>query len=122
MTPQPARPVSNLPVDFWVQIFVGFFAWTVSASVWVFRPQEASARYLLLTGLSSREAMEAVRAAGGEVVAEAALVDRSAGSVDLGVPFFPLVAINFPTYAPNELPPELAGTQAVKPGSRSAAA
>lgn len=77
---------------------------------------------VVTTGLSSREAMEAVRAAGGEVVAEAALVDRSAGSVDLGVPFFPLVAINFPTYAPNELPPELAGTQAVKPGSRSAAA
>ena len=77
---------------------------------------------VVTTGLSSREAMEAVRAAGGEVVAEAALVDRSAGSVDLGVPFFPLVAINFPTYAPGELPPELAGTQAVKPGSRSAAA
>ena len=77
---------------------------------------------VVTTGLSSREAMEAVRAAGGEVVAEAALVDRSAGSVDLGVPFFPLVAINFPTYAPDELPPELAGTQAVKPGSRSAAA
>ena len=77
---------------------------------------------VVTTGLSSREAMEAVRAAGGEVVAEAALVDRSAGSVDLGVPFFPLVAINFPTYDPNELPPELAGTQAVKPGSRSAAA
>ena len=66
--------------------------------------------------------MEAVRAAGGEVVAEAALVDRSAGSVDLGVPFYPLVAINFPTYAPDELPAELASTQATKPGSRSAAA
>ena len=77
---------------------------------------------VVTTGLSSREAMEAVRAAGGEVVAEAALVDRSAGSVDLDVPFYPLVAINFPTYAPDELPPELAGTQAVKPGSRSAAA
>jgi len=72
------------------------------------------------TGLSSREAMDAVRAAGGEVVAEAALVDRSAGSnIDLGVPFYPLVAINFPTYAENELPPELAGTEAVKPGSRA---
>ncbi|MBN8844167.1 MAG: orotate phosphoribosyltransferase [Sphingomonadales bacterium] len=78
---------------------------------------------VVTTGLSSREAMDAVRAAGGEVVAEAALVDRSAGSnIDLGVPFYPLVAINFPTYAPDELPPELAGTQAIKPGSRSVAA
>ena len=72
------------------------------------------------TGLSSREAMDAVRAAGGDVVAEAALVDRSAGSnIDLGVPFYPLVAINFPTYAEHELPPELAGTPAIKPGSRA---
>jgi len=78
---------------------------------------------VVTTGLSSREAMEAVRAAGGEVVAEAALVDRSAGSnIDLGVPFYPLVAINFPTYAADDLPPELAGTEAVKPGSRSVAA
>ena len=77
---------------------------------------------VVTTGLSSREAMEAVRAAGGDVIAEAALVDRSAGSVDLGVPFYPLVAINFPTYAADELPPELAGTEAIKPGSRSKAA
>ena len=74
---------------------------------------------VVTTGLSSREAMEAVRAAGGDVIAEAALVDRSAGSVDLGVPFYPLVAINFPTYAEDELPPELAKTKAVKPGSRA---
>ena len=55
---------------------------------------------------------------GGKVVAAAALVDRSAGAVDLGVPFYPLIAINFPTYAPDEVPPELAATPAVKPGSR----
>lgn len=77
---------------------------------------------VVTTGLSSREAMEAVRAAGGDVVAEAALVDRSGGNVDLGVPFYPLVAINFPTYAPDELPEHLSATQAIKPGSRSEAA
>jgi orotate phosphoribosyltransferase len=77
---------------------------------------------VVTTGLSSREAMACVAAAGGEVIAEAALVDRSAGSVDLGVPFYPLVAINFPTYAENELPEDLAATPAIKPGSRSAAA
>jgi orotate phosphoribosyltransferase len=73
---------------------------------------------VVTTGLSSREAIKAIEEAGGEVVAAAALVDRTAGSVDLGVPFFPLIAINFPTYAPDELPPELAATEAVKPGSR----
>ena len=75
---------------------------------------------VVTTGLSSREAIKAIEAAGGVVIAAASLVDRSAGSVDLGVPFFPLVAINFPTYAPDELPPELAATEAVKPGSRAA--
>ena len=75
---------------------------------------------VVTTGLSSREAIAAIEAAGGEVIAAAALIDRSAGSVDLGVPFFALIAINFPTYAPDELPPELAASEAVKPGSRAA--
>lgn len=73
---------------------------------------------VVTTGKSSREAIKAIEAAGGRVVAAAALVDRTAGAVDLGVPFFALVEINFPTYAEDELPPELAATPAVKPGSR----
>ncbi|MCH7628957.1 MAG: orotate phosphoribosyltransferase [Proteobacteria bacterium] len=76
---------------------------------------------VVTTGLSSREAIQAIEAAGGQVIAAASLVDRSGGTVDLGVPFFPLVALNFPTYAPDELPPELAATPAIKPGSRAAA-
>jgi orotate phosphoribosyltransferase len=76
---------------------------------------------VVTTGLSSREAIEAVRAAGGEVVAEAALVDRSSGKADLGVPFFPLIRIDVPAYKPDDLPPELASVPAVKPGSRAAA-
>ena len=75
---------------------------------------------VVTTGLSSREAIAAIEAAGGVVLAGAALVDRSAGTVDLGVPFYPLVSLNFPTYAPNEVPPELAATPAIKPGSRAA--
>jgi orotate phosphoribosyltransferase len=73
---------------------------------------------VVTTGLSSREAIAAIEAAGGVVIAAAAVVDRSAGTAELGVPFFPLIQLNFPTYAPDELPPELAATQAVKPGSR----
>ena len=73
---------------------------------------------VVTTGLSSREAIAAIEAAGGHVIAAGAVVDRSAGTVELGVPFFPLIQLNFPTYAPDELPPELAATEAVKPGSR----
>ena len=76
---------------------------------------------VVTTGLSSRAAIRAIEDAGGQVIAAAALVDRSAGAADLGVPFFPLIAFNFPTYAANDLPPELASSEAVKPGSRAAA-
>ncbi|HVU28843.1 MAG TPA: orotate phosphoribosyltransferase [Sphingomicrobium sp.] len=76
---------------------------------------------VVTTGLSSREAIEAVRKSGGEVVAEASLVDRSGGSADLGVPFYPLVRIDVPTYEADAVPPELAVIPAVKPGSRAAA-
>lgn len=73
---------------------------------------------VVTTGLSSRQAMDAVRAEGGIVLAEAALVDRSAGQVELGVPFYPLVSLTFPVYEADELPPELAAIPATKPGSR----
>jgi orotate phosphoribosyltransferase len=73
---------------------------------------------VVTTGLSSREAIKAIEDAGGIVVAAGAVVDRSAGTAELGVPFFPLIQLNFPTYAADELPPELAATEAVKPGSR----
>ena len=76
---------------------------------------------VVTTGLSSREAIDAVRAAGGDVVAEAALVDRSSGKVDLGVPFFPLIRIDVPTYSADDVPSDLAAIPAVKPGSRAAA-
>ena len=76
---------------------------------------------VVTTGLSSREAIEAVRKAGGDVVAEAALVDRSSGKADLGVPFVPLIRIDVPTYKADALPPELASIPAIKPGSRAEA-
>lgn len=86
---------------------------------------EAGTKILLVedvvtTGLSSREAIKAIAAEGGEVIAAASVVDRSGGGADLGVPFFPLIELNFPTYAPDEVPAELAATPATKPGSRKA--
>jgi orotate phosphoribosyltransferase len=85
----------------------------------------AGARALMVedvvtTGLSSREAIAAAERAGAKVIAEVALVDRSGGTADLGVPFIPLIRIDVPTFAPDSLPPELAAIPAVKPGSRKA--
>ena len=76
---------------------------------------------VVTTGLSSREAIAAVEEAGGKVVGAAALVDRSGGNADLGVPFTALIRIDVPTYSADALPPELASIPAVKPGSRAAA-
>ena len=76
---------------------------------------------VVTTGLSSREAIEAVQMAGGEVITEAALVDRSQGQADLGVPFVPLIRIDVPTYDADSVPPELAAIPPIKPGSRAAA-
>jgi orotate phosphoribosyltransferase len=76
---------------------------------------------VVTTGLSSGEAMKAVADAGGEVIAAAALVDRSNGAADLGVPFFPLVRLNVPSYPADVLPQDLAAIPAEKPGSRKAA-
>ena len=75
---------------------------------------------VVTTGLSSREAIAAINRAGGIVVAGAALVDRSDGKADLGVPFYPLIRLSVPTYAADSLPPELIAIPAIKPGSRAA--
>jgi orotate phosphoribosyltransferase len=74
---------------------------------------------VVTTGLSSREAIQAIRDAGGDVVAAGALVDRSNGAAQFDVPFYPLVTLAVPTYAADELPPELAAIPAIKPGSRA---
>ncbi len=74
---------------------------------------------VVTTGLSSREAIAAIEAAGGNVVAAASLVDRSGGSADLGVPFTPLIRIDVPTYSADDLPPDLIAVPATKPGSRA---
>jgi orotate phosphoribosyltransferase len=75
---------------------------------------------VVTTGLSSREAIAAIARAGGETVAAGALVDRSNGAADLGVPFYPLIRLDVPTYAADALPPELQAIPAIKPGSRAA--
>lgn len=75
---------------------------------------------IVTTGLSSREAIQAIRDAGGNVVAAGALVDRSSGAAQFDVPFYPLTTMDVPSFAPDEVPAELAAIPATKPGSRKA--
>lgn len=84
---------------------------------------EPGARVLVVedivsTGLSAREAITAVREAGGEVVALACLVDRSGGKVDVGAPIIPLAELEVAAWPADQLPDHLKDVPAVKPGSR----
>lgn len=84
---------------------------------------EPGARVLMVedvvtTGKSSMEAVKCVEEAGGVVVAEASLIDRSGAAHSLPFPLISLLALDVKTYAPDALPAHLQGTQAVKPGSR----
>jgi orotate phosphoribosyltransferase len=76
---------------------------------------------IITTGLSSRECIDAINAAGGNVVAAGCLIDRMSRTHDLRVPVYALAELNVPTYAADNLPPELAALPAVKPGSRGLA-
>jgi orotate phosphoribosyltransferase len=73
---------------------------------------------IVTTGLSSRECIAAIQAAGGEVVAAACIVDRSGGRADVGVPLVALATLDVPAYPADALPPELAALPVEDPGSR----
>lgn len=73
---------------------------------------------VVTTGLSSRQAIDAITSAGGKVICAGSLVDRSGGSAKFDIPFHSLISLNFPTYADEEVPDELAAVEITKPGSR----
>jgi orotate phosphoribosyltransferase len=73
---------------------------------------------IVTTGLSSRECIAAIQAAGGNVVAAACIVDRSGGEADVGVPLIALASLKVPAYPADALPPELAAVPVEDPGSR----
>lgn len=73
---------------------------------------------VITTGKSTRETIEVVRKAGGVVVAAGALIDRSGGKAELGVPYRSLVTLDVPAYQPDACPLCRAGSTPVKPGSR----
>jgi orotate phosphoribosyltransferase len=74
---------------------------------------------IITTGLSSRECLAAIAEHPGAIVGAACLIDRSGGKADIGVRRVALATLDIPTYAPDALPPDLAATPAVKPGSRA---
>lgn len=74
---------------------------------------------IVTTGLSSRECLDAIKTFPGKIVGAACLIDRSGGKAELGVPFVSLAQVEIPTYAPDQLPPDLAAIPATKPGSRN---
>jgi orotate phosphoribosyltransferase len=73
---------------------------------------------IVTTGLSSRECIAAIKAAGGDVVAAACIVDRSGGRADVGVPLIALATLDVPAYPADQLPRELAAIAIEDPGSR----
>ncbi len=73
---------------------------------------------VVTTGGSTREVMELVRSSGGIVAGAGSLIDRSGGSVDLGVPRHALAVLDVPTFKPEKCPLCADGSRAVKPGSR----
>ena len=73
---------------------------------------------IVTTGLSSRECIAAIQAAGGEVVAAACIVDRSGGRADVGVPLVALATLDVPAYTADALPANLAALPVEDPGSR----
>lgn len=70
------------------------------------------------TGVSLRECIQCIKDLGGDPVAAACLVDRSAGKADVGIPLISLAKYEVPAFSADALPPELAALPAVKPGSR----
>ena len=66
-----------------------------------------------------QETIDIVRQHGGVVAAVGVIVDRSGGKrPDFGCPFVSLVEMNVETFDAEHLPADLAGTPAVKPGSK----
>jgi len=73
---------------------------------------------VLTTGGSTRETMEAAKAAGAQVVGAASIVNRSGGAATFDVPLESLLEYSLPTYEPEKCPLCAKGLPVVKPGSR----
>jgi orotate phosphoribosyltransferase len=73
---------------------------------------------VVTTGGSTKETVEALRAAGAEVIGAASIIDRSSGKADVSVPRIALATLSVPAVAPAQCELCKSGKPAVKPGSR----
>lgn len=73
---------------------------------------------VITTGGSTRETIEALKRAGAEVVGAASIIDRSGGSVEVGVPRVALATLKVLSVKPSICDACKLGEPAVKPGSR----
>lgn len=76
---------------------------------------------VITTGGSTRDTISALKRAGANVVAAAAIIDRSAGSADVGVPLTALAALKVLSVSAAECDACKLGEPVVKPGSRKVA-
>jgi orotate phosphoribosyltransferase len=70
------------------------------------------------TGGSTRETIGVVEQEGGQAVAAGALIDRTAGRIELAVPARALLEMQVPSYEPDGCPLCRAGGATTRPGSR----
>lgn len=73
---------------------------------------------VVTTGKSTRETIDALRGAGGEIVGVGAIVDRSGGVETFGVPFRSLLSLPVVAWQPDTCPECRRGEPIAKPGSR----
>lgn len=73
---------------------------------------------VVTTGGSVQEVVDLARECGATVLGVAAIVDRSQGKADFGVPFYPLVSVEITVYEPAECPLCREGIALQTPGSR----
>ena len=76
---------------------------------------------VVTTGGSTRDTIEALTKAGANVVAAASIIDRSAGSADVGVPLSTLASLKVLSVEAAICDACKLGEPVVKPGSRKAA-
>lgn len=74
---------------------------------------------VVTTGGSTKEVIDLVMEKGAIAAGAGSLIDRSGGTVDLGVPRHALAVLKVPTHQPADCPLCEDGSPAIKPGSRS---
>ena len=84
---------------------------------------EPGARYLIAEDVVTqggrvRETLAIVRGGGGVVAGVTCLVHRGEDEPDFGAPFHRLLRLHVEAFSPDALPPDLAHTPAIKPGSK----